>query len=209
MVPANADTEELIALASQGDEEARRRLLLRHAERLRRMIAVRMDRRLSARFDPSDVVQDALADAVGKLPAYLCERPIAFYPWLRRIAWERLVKLHQRHLRADKRSVTREETGGLVLPGESALDLANRVVDSCASPSQHVIRAELTARVRAALDELRENDREVLTLRYLEQLSTREIAATLGITEAAVKTRHLRALKRLRASLGDSTGEGK
>jgi DNA-directed RNA polymerase specialized sigma24 family protein len=43
----------------------------------------------------------------------------------------------------------------------------------------------------------------VLVLRYLEQLATREIAAVLGIKEAAVKTRHRRALERLRRRLDE------
>ena len=48
------------------------------------MVAVaRMDRRLTARLDPSDVVQEALADGVRDLPDYLTTRPMAFYPWLR------------------------------------------------------------------------------------------------------------------------------
>ena len=40
-------------------------------------------------------------------------------------------------------------------------------------------------------------------LRYLEMLSSREIAEVLGITEGAVKVRHLRALERLRGRMGD------
>jgi len=61
--------------------------------------------------------------------------------------------------------------------------------------------------VQAALAQLAEHDREVLVLRHLEQLSTREIAAVLGITEGAVYTRHLRALERLRTLLGKELGE--
>jgi len=45
-------------------------------------------------------------------------------------------------------------------------------------------------------------------MRYLEQLSTREIAAVLGLTEGAVKVRHLRALERLRGVLGDDKEGG-
>jgi RNA polymerase sigma-70 factor, ECF subfamily len=44
-------------------------------------------------------------------------------------------------------------------------------------------------------------DREVLVLRHLEQLSTRDMAAILGISEGAVKVRHLRALRRFRQLL--------
>jgi DNA-directed RNA polymerase specialized sigma24 family protein len=43
----------------------------------------------------------------------------------------------------------------------------------------------------------------VLVLRHLEHLSVQEIAAILELTEDAVKTRHLRALQRLRQLLGN------
>jgi RNA polymerase sigma-70 factor (ECF subfamily) len=134
------------------------------------------------------------------------ERPLPFYPWLRRLAWERLVKLHQRHIRAGKRSVTREAEWQL--PDESAEALARRLVTPGSSPSRRLVRQELHARVQAALGELAERDREVLVMRYLEGLSTREVAAVLGVTEGAVKVRHFRALERLRRLLGDELGEG-
>ncbi|HEY7423921.1 MAG TPA: hypothetical protein VH682_06715 [Gemmataceae bacterium] len=74
------DTDELLRRAEQGDEQARQAVLVRHRERLKHMVAVRMDRRLAARVDPSDVVQDALLDAARHLDDYLRQRPMPFYP---------------------------------------------------------------------------------------------------------------------------------
>src|SRR5690349_19805955 len=202
MTTPEPDTEELLDRVAHGDGGARQRLLARHRARLRRMIALRLDRRLAARVDPSDVVQEALADAARKLSAYVRDRPLPFYPWLRRLAWERLIKLHRRHITADRRSVTREDDWAL--PDESAAELASRLVSPGSSPSRRAVRAEVQGRVRAVLEQLGERDREVLVLRYLEQLSTREVAEVLGITEGAVKVRHFRALERLRAVLGDA-----
>jgi RNA polymerase sigma-70 factor (ECF subfamily) len=202
------DTDQLLDRAGRGDPAARQQLLVRHRPRLQQMIAVRMDRRLSARIDPSDVVQETLAEAVQQLSDYLRHRPLPFYPWLRQLACDRLAELHRRHVQARKRSVTREEPAP-PLPDESVLELAGRLLARGSSPSARLVRQELCGRVRAALEQLAAHDREVLVLRHLEQLSTREIAAVLGITEGAVYTRHLRALERLRALLGDELAEEK
>lgn len=197
------NTEELLQAASGGDAAAREQLLARHRERLRRMVAVRIDTRLAARVDPSDVVQEALIEADRKLDVYMRERPVSFYPWLRRLAWERLVKLHERHVQARKRSVLREEPGILALPEDSAVLLAHRLAVGGTSPSHDLVRKELQERARVALARLSVADREVLVLRYLEQLPTAEIAAVLGIGESAVKMRHRRALDRLSRLLGE------
>jgi len=79
------ETEELLRNASGGGP-AVDVLLERHRKRLRRMVTVRLDRRLAPLVAPSDVVQEALADASRKLNDFLRDRPLPFYPWLRRLA---------------------------------------------------------------------------------------------------------------------------
>jgi RNA polymerase sigma-70 factor (ECF subfamily) len=206
-IPVEPDTDVLLDCAARGDNAARQALLVRYRDRLRRMVTVHLDRRLAARVDPSDVVQEALAEADQRLSDYARRRPIPFYPWLRQLAWERLVEQYRRHLRAGKRSVRHEEPDVLALPDESADLLAGQLVDRGASPSEHVLREELCARVRTALARLAPGDRQVLVLRHLEQLSTADAAAVLGVGQAAFKSRHLRALQRLRSLLhSDITG---
>lgn len=200
------DTEQLLQRYAQGDPAAEGLLLQRHRARLREMIALRLDRHLRARVDPSDVLQEALTDAAHKLADYARQRPLPFYPWLRQLAWARIVQLHRRHVRAAKRSVLREQAA-LPLPDESADQLAERLFARSSSPSARLHRAERRHRVQAALARLSDCDREVLVLRYLEHLSTREIAAILGLAEAGAKTRQLRALQRLRDLLGDDIAE--
>jgi RNA polymerase sigma-70 factor (ECF subfamily) len=199
-VSPGPDTDELLASASRGDPAARGRLLERHRSRLRRMVAVRLDRRLAARLDPSDVVQEAILEAAAGLDDYLRDRPLPFYPWLRRLAELRLADAYRRHLAAARRGVTREEPPAL--PGESVLELADRLLAPGGGPSAAARRRERRDRVRAALDALPARDREVLVLRFLEDLPTAEAAAVLGIGEGALKMRVVRALQRLRELLG-------
>jgi len=201
------DTDHLLAGASRGDASARGRLLERHRGRLRGMVALRLDPRLAARVDPSDLVQETLAEAHRRLDDYLRTRPLPFYPWLRQIAADRLADLHRRHVRSRKRTVAREEPGGLRLADGSELELARRLASSVSAPSARLRREDRLRRLRSALAALPGRDREVLVLRHLEQMPPREIAAVLGISEGAVYTRHLRALERLRRLL-DAAGSG-
>ena len=118
------DTEQLLAAVGRGDVIARGQLLDRHRPRLKRMVAVRFDRRLAARVDPSDVVQEALVEADRRLDDYLRDRPLPFYPWLRRLGLDRLVDARRRHRgRPAGRSRGRSRPG---LPDESVLELAER-----------------------------------------------------------------------------------
>src|SRR5438093_8530899 len=129
MTPSQPDTEELLRRAGDGDRDARGAVLDRHRQRLRRMVALRMDPRLAARVDASDVVQETLGEADRRLDDYLRERPLPFYPWLRQLAWERLVEQHRRHVQAKKRSVVREESLGLGLSGQSVQALAEQLLN--------------------------------------------------------------------------------
>ena len=207
MAVQQPDTEELVRRADAGDHSALLRLLASHRGRLKKMIAVRMDPRLIRRLDASDVVQDALAEAALKLPDYFRRQPLPFYPWLRQFAWNRLVDLHRRHVLAQKRRVSAERLPEPALPDQSAVELAGRLLASGTSPSGQAIRQETRDRVRRALTELLARDREVLVLRYLEQLSIGEIAAVLDVNEGTVSMRQVRALERLRDLLDDAYGE--
>ena len=63
-------------------------------------------------------------------------------------------------------------------------------------------------RLRDVLNRLSPNDREVLVMCYLEELTFAEIAASLGISEIAAKVRHFRALERVRKVIeGCDVGE--
>jgi RNA polymerase sigma-70 factor (ECF subfamily) len=202
------DTDELLRRVEAGDASAAGVLLGRYWDRLRQMVAMRIDTRLAARVDPSDVVQEALAEASRKLPGYLRNRPLPFYPWLRQIAWERLVHLHMQHVGAQKRSVTREGVRDLELSDQSAVQLVDRLIGNGTSPSKQAVRHEMRERVRAAIQSLRPHYREIVVLRHLEQLTFAEIACVLGIGESATHSRYRRAVERLHSLLSNDSPGG-
>jgi RNA polymerase sigma-70 factor (ECF subfamily) len=199
------DTDHLLRDAAAGDTIAIERLLDRYRERLRRMIALRLDDRLAARLDASDIVQETLADAARKLDGFVRDRPLPFYPWLHRLAMERLAAAHRRHRWSKARSVTREAGTVLAWPDSSAQLIVNRLTANDTTPSHALLRDEKRRQVHAALQLLAAIDREILMMHYLEELSFPEIAAILDIGEGAAKMRHLRALQRIRPLVA---GEG-
>jgi RNA polymerase sigma-70 factor (ECF subfamily) len=196
------DTDQLLDLVAQGEQSAAATLLTRHKDRLRRMVKLRLDPRLSARLDPSDVVQDALVEAHKRLAAYAQERQIPFYPWLRSIAWDRLIAMKRQHVTAERRTV-RREIGKLDLSGDSEMILVNRLATATSTPSDQLIRREVRARIQHAIAKLPPRDHEVIVLRHLEELSFPETAAVLGLTESAVFSRYRRALERLHRLLSE------
>ena len=164
------------------------------------MVAVRMDARLNARIDPSDVIQDTFAIAHRRIDRFLEEQPIGFYPWLRQIAIEKLIDLHRQHTGARCRSIQREAS--LQLPNDSAIMLAG-IATGEPSPSQHLVRKELVQRVSCALRRLPSTAQEALLLRFVEQLSTKEAADISGISVSAFRGRQFRALAQLRSLLDE------
>jgi RNA polymerase sigma-70 factor (ECF subfamily) len=187
------DVEHLLEQARSGDGDARGQVLERFRERLKSLAAARLDRRLARRIDPSDVAQEVLAEADRRLEGYLEVRPLPFYPWLVQLARDRLIDARRKHLEAGRRSVLREDRplsgSGL---GPAATDTA---------PVDRVIRAERRTTLHSALDRLTEADRRILLLRHVEGLSAEESAVALNLSEEAAKSRHRRALERLRTAL--------
>jgi len=104
----SSDTNELLEAASKGNQEKWGSLLARHRDRIRRMVALRMDRRLQGRIDPSDVIQDASLEASHRFSEYLQNPTMPFFLWLRFLTGQKLMELHRTHLKAQVRDVGRE-----------------------------------------------------------------------------------------------------
>jgi RNA polymerase sigma-70 factor (ECF subfamily) len=200
-LPADStETRRLLEQSEGGDRAAFERLFARHRPDLRRFIARRLDPKLRARLDPSDVVQETQLEAYQRLPDYFRRRPMPFGVWLRKTAYQRLLMLRRQHLGAARRAVGREEP----LPDRSSMLLARQFLRQGSTPSQQLARREMARRVRQAVAQLPEDDREILLMRTFERLSYQEAACILGVDAAAARKRHGRALLRLHRLLADA-----
>jgi RNA polymerase sigma-70 factor (ECF subfamily) len=193
------EVNRLLQQAQQGNARALDEVLAAHRDYLRRLIDLRLDGRLRARIDASDVVQETLLEVVRRLPDYLARQPMPFHLWLRETACQRLIDLRRQHLGAECRTVDRERP----LPASSSLLLARAVLGMLPSPERLLEEQELVDRVRQALAALDDEDSEIILLRNFEDLSNQQAAQVLQIEPAAASKRYGRALLRLRQRLLD------
>ncbi len=154
------ETERWLRGLRRGEPDALAALLDFYRSRLRQMLRARMDRQLSARVDPSDVIREVYLGAKRQVRTYLRDGQVAFYVWLRGLAVQRLSNVRREHVGAKCRTVWRE----VPLPAESSVMLAEKLLAGDPSPSRAALRKELRHRVQHALDELPPDDREVILM---------------------------------------------
>jgi RNA polymerase sigma-70 factor (ECF subfamily) len=207
MTGESSETTRLLRRAAQGDQQAWGALLTQARDRLRRVVALRLDRRLQGRVDPSDIIQEACIDASERLAEYARQPDMPFFLWLRFLTGQRLLRVHRQHLGAEMRDVGREVSlyrGAL--PEATSAALAAQLLGRDTRPSEAAIRAERKIRLQEALNSMDPLDREVLALRHFEHLTNGEAARVLGLQEPAAAKRYVRALKRLRVILDARPG---
>jgi RNA polymerase sigma-70 factor (ECF subfamily) len=207
-VPAGNDDQELLRRALEGDEPALAALFGGHRDRLRKMIRLRLDRRLSGRVDTSDVLQDAYLDVRKRVAEYARDpSAMPFHLWLRLVAGQRLTDLHRHHLGAQMRDAGQKVSLHRgPFPQADSVSLAAQLLGKLTTASQAAIRVEHKLIVQEALNSMEPIDREVLALRHFEHLSNDETAQVLGLSKSAASNRYIRALKRLKEILSSIPG---
>ena len=179
-------------------------VLAQHRARLKRLVALRIDRRLAGRIDASDVIQDAFLQATKRFAEYKQKPAVSEFIWLRQLVMQNLVDCHRTHLGAQKRSAHREVSlFSQPVPDASTALLAAHLVGSLTTPSQAAIKAERTRQLQEALNDLDPLDREIIALRHFEQLTRSETASALKISESTASRRYISAISRLQESLSD------
>lgn len=197
------EIEQWLAGLRSGDPDAMAALFEFYRPRLKQVVRMRFDRRLSARVDESDVLQDAYVDANRQIAVYLREPRVSFYVWLRGLTLQRLSNVQRDHVTAQRRSVRRE----FPLPKQSSVVLAQKLLAAGPTPSEAVARSELRQCVQQALEKLKPSDREVILMVHFEDMSCAQVGQVMGLSRTAATMRYARALTRLREFLISEVGE--
>lgn len=175
-------------------------VLERYRGYLRMLAETKLDRRLRAKIDPSDVVQETMLQAFrawGDLRGASEGERLA---WLRQILLRTLLHAVRDFGRA-KRDVAREQP--LVrLAEHSSAQLEALCAADQTSPSQVAQRAEELLRVADAIEELPEEQRSAVLAYYWRGASMQEIGVELDRSGAAVAGLIYRGVKRLNQRLG-------
>jgi RNA polymerase sigma-70 factor (ECF subfamily) len=187
----------------QDDPQAIGQLILKYQGRLERVVAFRMDARLRARVDATDVLQDAFVEATQRIDDYkACSDKMSFFLWLRFITLQKLTQLHRHHLGVKARDAGRDVGIFQHASGQAtSVVLAAQLLGKMTSPSHAAMREENKRKLEQAFAEMEEIDREALALRHFEHLSKSETAQLLSLTEAAASNRYIRAVRRLKSVL--------
>ena len=189
--------ETLAARAAAGDTSAFEAIVERYQARLFRLAC-----RLTSGTDASDVLQETFLQIYRHLPSFRGDAQLG--TWVYRIAMNAAL-MHRRAVRRRpgdslEAYLPQFDADGALLPTPAQL----RVVSDA---DEHLDRQMLAEKARAAVAQLPDGYREAFVLRDLEDMSTADVAHTLGIEPAAVRQRVHRARLMLRGYLTHLVGD--
>jgi len=199
----NRKTQNLVALAKEGDESALNQLCSVYGERVRRIIRLRLDHKLRPKLDSVDVVQDALILAMGGLKDFTYKNEGDFLRWLSTIAENKLRDILDK-FHTEKRDVHKEipfkKEGGSTEGG--SIGAAGPIRTT--TPSVIVSKKEALDKLEQALDNLKPEYKQVILLKKIEGLSHAEIAEKLGKNTGAIRMLLARAMAALTIAYGEN-----
>lgn len=193
---------ELIQRAQAGDFDAFAELVNLHKDKVYGLI-----RRLTGNADDAaDIIQDTFLKAIDKIDQFRGEA--SFGTWLTSIALNQARAAFAKNRQTDLKPLEEYLPGG-GSGGDLSHDHAQ--LFDWRNPLQQLEDAEIRRLVNEGVSELPFKYREAFILRYVEEKSVKEVAAAIGESEAAAKSRILRARLALRDFLAkrfeDSYGE--
>jgi len=197
----NEQSRELLSLARDGDGNALGALLSVYRRYLSVLARTQISRRLQGKADASDLVQEALLEAHRHFRDFRGTSEGEFVAWLRSIL-AGLIANHVRRYLGTKRRDARLERALLIELSDTSGVLGAELAADVSSPSEQAVHHEASLQLANALETLPDHYREVIMLRHLEGLPFAQVAERMGRSVESVEKLWVRALARLRQTLG-------
>ena len=191
----------LLDAAREGDVDARGELLEAYRSYLSLLARLEVGRRLQAKVDASDLVQETFLQAHRAFPDFRGTTEGEVLQWLRRILASRLSKTIRRYHGTQRRNVQLERELDRDL-GRSSRALAAMLALSQTSPSERAVRREEAVVLADAMEQLPPDYRDVLVLRHFRGMTFPRVAQTMNRSLASVEKLWARALAKLREQMG-------
>lgn len=176
------DQENIIARARRGDADAFEQLVVAYRDQVFRL-ALRM---CGNEADADEVAQEAFLSAWKALPNFRGDS--RFSTWLYQLTSHAAIDL----MRRKKRQIAAEDITEVSAP------------DPAPGPQQQAEQSETRQAVRDAMAQLSPEYRQIVVLRFLQELSYEEIGAVLKLPPGTVKSRLNRAKAQLKDILSKS-----
>jgi RNA polymerase sigma-70 factor (ECF subfamily) len=201
--PVLTETISLLRLAKNGDPDAVNDLYARYGHRLETVVRLRLGRRLRAKMETCDIVQDALLAALPHIETTEFESNGSFFHWLTSLVENRIRDMAD-HFGAQKRDAGRERPlEATAAQGDSTFGPISELA-TFGTPSQVLSRKEEIEKLEQAVDALPDDQREALLLVRFEGLSLAEAGAAMSRSPDAVRMLVSRAIVKLGQLLGEA-----
>ncbi len=177
---ANMDLSEakVIKKAQKGNKKAFEELILQHEDHIY-AISIKV---LKNEADAYDVAQEICLKIYQKLDQFNFES--AFSTWIHRLALNTAIDEYRKLKRKREREYSYDQT-----TTDDGPVIKDTLHDHGETPEEHVLRQEQIKLVWEALDQLKEDQKNILILRDIEGRSYQEISDLLNISIGTVKSR--------------------
>jgi RNA polymerase sigma-70 factor, ECF subfamily len=195
-------SEPLVERIRTGDTDALAQLIEDHRAELLGFIQHISQDKLLKVVPVEDLLQEVASSAVAALPRIASEEldPLS---WLKQLARRRVIDAYRFHFQAERRARSRErDAGGRA--DDSRMGWEQLIVASITSPSEAVSRNMRLGKMQQAISGLGQEAAEAIRMRYVDGLSTRQIAEQLGKSDVAVRVMLSRSIRKLQELLGDN-----
>lgn len=192
----NYQTQRLVTLAQDGDQAALDRLFRVYNDRVLRIVRMRMGPEIRSKLQSVDLVQDAFISAIRSLSNFTYENEGDFLRWVSKIV-ENRIRDNLENLHAQKRDIRKEIPLNTNRSDSQQTYISDFGPVDSTTPSLIMSKREDLNKLELAMNQLKPEYREVITLTKIEGLSYKEAAEQLGKSPDAMRMLLARAIAAL------------